>query len=81
MSDRSVNAAVSLTKSPLSYKPPLPGSGVVITDKKGAVRIKEFVRQKQGGIVVREYRPKLRDFAIAEADIESIHAVVGAAEP
>ncbi|NBO20152.1 MAG: S24 family peptidase, partial [Proteobacteria bacterium] len=38
------------------YKPPVSGSGVVITLADGAVLIKEFVRQKPTGMVVREYR-------------------------
>lgn len=63
------------------YKPPSPGNGVVITDPRGAVLIKEFVKQKPNGIVVREYQPALRDFTIAQSDIATLHAVVGAAEP
>jgi phage repressor protein C with HTH and peptisase S24 domain len=63
------------------YKLPTPGNGVIIIDKKNAVLIKEFVKQKPGGVVVREYQPKQRDFTINQADIVSIHAVVGAAEP
>ncbi len=63
------------------YKPPSPGSGVVITKTNGAVLIKEFVKQKATGLVVREYAPNLRDFTIPMADIATIHAVVGAQEP
>lgn len=63
------------------YKLPTPGNGVIIIDKKNAVLIKEFVKQKPNGIVVREYQPKQRDFTIAQSDIVSVHAVVGAAEP
>ena len=63
------------------YKPPVPGNGVVVIDKKGAVLIKEFVRMKQASVVLREYRPKPREFTVASADIESLHAVAGAAEP
>ena len=63
------------------YKPPVSGSGVVITLADSAVLIKEFVRQKPTGIVVREYRPQPRDFTIGQADIASLHAVVGATEP
>ena len=63
------------------YKPPVSGSGVVITLADGAVLIKEFVRQKPTGMVVREYRPQLRDFTISQTDIAALHAVVGATEP
>lgn len=63
------------------YKLPSPGNGVVITDAKGAVQIKEFVRQKANGVTVREYQPRMREFTISRADIASLHAVVGAAEP
>lgn len=63
------------------YKPPSPGNGVVIIDQKGAVLIKEFVRSKPNGVVVREYQPTQRDFTVPQADIASLHAVVGAVEP
>ena len=63
------------------YKLPVPGSGVVLIDKKGAVLIKEFVRQKAGGVVLREYQPRRRDFTVPQAEIASLHAVAGAAEP
>jgi phage repressor protein C with HTH and peptisase S24 domain len=63
------------------HKAPAPGNGVVIADKKCAVLIKEFVRRKPTGIMVREYRPAQRDFSIAQSDIASLHAVVGTAEP
>ncbi|MDD5585610.1 MAG: S24 family peptidase [Alphaproteobacteria bacterium] len=63
------------------YKPPSPGSGVVIIKKNGAVLIKEFVKQKKSGITVREYNPRRRDFTIPMAEVETVHAVVGAQEP
>ncbi len=63
------------------YKLPSSGNGVIVTDAKGAVLIKEFVKQKPNGIVVREYQPQLRDFTIPNSDIATLHAVVGAAEP
>jgi len=63
------------------YKPPSPGSGVVVIDKKGAVLIKEFVRQKPNGVVLREYQPKQRDFTLDQSDIVTLHAVAGSAEP
>ncbi len=63
------------------YKPPVPGSGVVITQPSGAVLIKEFVKQKPNGVTVREYQPQPRDFTIPAADIATLHTVVGATEP
>lgn len=63
------------------YKPPVSGSGVVITLANGGVLIKEFMRQKPTGIVLREYQPTPRDFTITQADIAALHAVVGATEP
>jgi phage repressor protein C with HTH and peptisase S24 domain len=63
------------------YKLPSPGNGVVITDKKGAVLIKEFVQQKTSGVVLREYQPHMREFTLSQSEIVSLHAVVGAAEP
>jgi phage repressor protein C with HTH and peptisase S24 domain len=63
------------------YKVPVAGHGIIITDKKGAVLIKEFVRKKPSGILVREYQPAQRDFTIPQSDIATLHAVVGAAEP
>lgn len=63
------------------YKPPVPGSGVVIVQPNGAVLIKEFVKQKSGGVVLREYQPTQRDFTLANDDISSLHTVVGATEP
>lgn len=63
------------------YKLPVAGSGVVITQPSGAVLIKEFVRQKPTGVVLREYQPTQRDFTLPQQDIVAIHAVVGATEP
>jgi phage repressor protein C with HTH and peptisase S24 domain/DNA-binding XRE family transcriptional regulator len=63
------------------YKLPVAGGGVVIIDHKGAVLIKEFVKQKSNGITVREYQPQQRDFTISQDDIATLHTVVGAAEP
>lgn len=63
------------------YMPPVTGSGVVITQPNGAVLIKEFVKQKNTGVVVREYQPEQRDFTVAANDIATIHSVVGATEP
>ncbi len=63
------------------YKLPTPGNGVAIIDRQGAVLVKEFVKHKTNGIMVREYQPHVRDFSIASAEIESLHAVVRTSEP
>ena len=63
------------------YKPPSAGGGVVVVKKNNAVLIKEFVRQKTNEIILREYQPQVREFAISSEDIASLHTVVGATEP
>lgn len=63
------------------YKPPSPGNGVVVIQKNNAVMIKEFVRQKPNGVVLREYHPHTREFTVPQEDIVSLHVVVGATEP
>ncbi len=63
------------------HKPPAPGNGVVIVDAQGAVTLREFVRSKTTGIVVRAYHPAMRDDTIPQTDIAALHAIVGAAEP
>lgn len=63
------------------HKPPTPGRGIVITKNNQAVLIKELVRTTSFGLVVREYQPKLREFTVAQSEIQEAHAVVGAEEP
>lgn len=63
------------------YKPPVPGSGVVLTLKDGAALVKEYVRQKVAGVMLREYHPSQRDFTVSHTEIAALHAVVGATEP
>lgn len=63
------------------YKPPAPGAGVVVIQKNDAVLIKEFVRQRKTGVVLREYQPEMREFTVPQEDIAALHVVVGAAEP
>ena len=63
------------------YKPPTAGSGVVIVQPDGAVLIKEFVKQKSNGVVLREYRPTPRDFTLPQTAIATMHSVSGATEP
>jgi phage repressor protein C with HTH and peptisase S24 domain len=62
------------------FKPPQPGSGVVITRTDDAVLIKEFVRRSPTVLTVRQYNPeKMIDYPLAE--IRDIHTVVGLEEP
>lgn len=63
------------------YKPPVPGNGVVIIQPDGAVVVREFIKRKPVGIVLREYNPSKRDTTVGNAEVSSLHTVVGAMEP
>lgn len=63
------------------YKPASSGDGVVITGKKGEMRVRELVEYGPRTVTLREYHPERRDFAIALRDIEAIHTVAGTMEP
>ncbi|MDD3289081.1 MAG: LexA family transcriptional regulator [Alphaproteobacteria bacterium] len=63
------------------HKPPTPGCGVILTQTDGRVFINEFIKQKPTGVILREHRPKPRDFTIPQTAISTIHAIVGATEP
>ncbi len=58
-----------------------PEMGVVIYKRNGAVLVKELVRRTAARLVVQEYQPKEREFALAADDIQTIHTVVGSREP
>ena len=60
------------------HKMPLPGNGVVVTDKRGIVVIRELVKQDEKGVVLREYQPKRREFTVE--DVTAVHVVVGVVE-
>lgn len=62
------------------FRPPQPGSGVVVTKTNGAVLIKEFVRQDRFVLQLRQYNPaESLDYAAAE--VAAVHTVVGLQEP
>ncbi|MBP2299630.1 XRE family transcriptional regulator [Azospirillum picis] len=63
------------------HKPPSPGSGVVVVKRNRAVLVKEFVRRGSDVVVLREYQPADREFAVALADLDTLHTVVGLQEP
>lgn len=63
------------------HKPPAPGSGVVVVKRNKAVLVKEFVRRGTDAVVLREYRPADREFAVALEDLDTLHTVVGLQEP
>ena len=62
------------------FKPPQPGTGVVVTLKSGAVLIKEFVRQGAKTLSLRQYNPA-EDLAYPQSEVEALHTVVGLEEP
>lgn len=63
------------------FKPPAPGSGVVVSKRNQAVLIKEYVRDTPEGVVLREYQPALREFTVPVGDLDKVHTVVGLQEP
>jgi phage repressor protein C with HTH and peptisase S24 domain len=63
------------------HKPPAPGSGVVVVKRNKAVLVKEFVRRGTDAVILREYRPADREFAVALEDLDTLHTVVGLQEP
>ena len=62
------------------FKPPQPGTGVVVTLKSGAVLIKEFVRHGAKTLSLCQYNPA-EDLAYPQNEIEALHTVVGLEEP
>lgn len=62
------------------FKPPQPGTGVVVTLKSGAVLIKEFVRRGAKTLSLCQYNPA-EDLAYPQNEIEALHTVVGLEEP
>lgn len=63
------------------HKPPAPGAGVVVVKRNKAVLVKEFVRRGADAVILREYRPADREFAVALEDLDTLHTVVGLQEP
>jgi phage repressor protein C with HTH and peptisase S24 domain len=63
------------------HKPPAAGAGVVVVKRSKAVLVKEFVRRAPEGVVLREYQPADREFTVDNADLDTIHTVVGLQEP
>ncbi len=63
------------------HKPPAPGAGVVVVKRNKAVLVKEFVRRGTDAVILREYRPDDREFAVALEDLDTLHTVVGLQEP
>jgi phage repressor protein C with HTH and peptisase S24 domain len=62
------------------YKPPQPGTGVVVRTRDDAMLIKEFVRRSDTTLYLKQYNPAAElDFPLAE--IREIHIVVGLDEP
>jgi phage repressor protein C with HTH and peptisase S24 domain len=63
------------------HKPPAPGAGVVVVKRNKAVLVKEFVRRGPEAVVLREYQPADREFAVPLDDLDTLHTVVGLQEP
>ena len=63
------------------HRPPQPNAGVVVTKNNGAVLVKEYVRTRQGAVLLWEYQPASRELVVAETDIRDLHAVIGVQEP
>lgn len=63
------------------HKPPAPGAGVVVVKRNKAVLVKEFVRRGPEAVVLREYQPADREFAVPLEDLDTLHTVVGLQEP
>ncbi len=63
------------------HKPPAPGAGVVVVKRNKAVLVKEFVRRGPEAVVLREYNPADREFAVPLEELDTLHTVVGLQEP
>ncbi|WP_247893431.1 XRE family transcriptional regulator [Azospirillum endophyticum] len=63
------------------HKPPAPGAGVVVVKLNKAVLVKEFVRRSTDAVILREYRPADREFAVPLEELDTLHTVVGLQEP
>lgn len=62
------------------FKPPQPGSGVVVTKTSDAVLIKEFVRRSATTLHLRQYNPDMM-LELPLSEIRDVHTVVGLDEP
>jgi len=58
------------------YLPPRREDGVIIRLENDAVLVKEFVRQTETDLVVKEYQPVEREFTIPLSRVVTIHTVV-----
>ncbi|ANC92030.2 helix-turn-helix domain-containing protein [Azospirillum humicireducens] len=63
------------------HKPPAAGAGVVVVKRNKAVLVKEFVRRGPEAVVLREYQPADREFAVPLEELDTLHTVVGLQEP
>lgn len=54
------------------------GDGVLIIKRSDEALIKELVRRTAGEVILRQYRPREEEFALAQDEIRAIYRVVGA---
>jgi len=62
------------------YKPPQPGTGVVVTKADNVVLIKEFARRSETTLYLTQYNPAA-ELKYPLSEIRDIHIVVGLDEP
>jgi phage repressor protein C with HTH and peptisase S24 domain len=62
------------------FKPPQPGTGVVVVKRNDAVLIKEFLRRDSRRLVIKQYNPE-QLIEVPNEDIVDLHTIVGLEEP
>jgi len=60
------------------HLPLQPGEGVLVIKSNDEALVKELVRQTERAYVLREYRPKEREFEIPAKDVRAAYRVIGA---
>jgi phage repressor protein C with HTH and peptisase S24 domain len=60
------------------HLPVKPGDGVLIIKRSDEALIKELVRRTSGEIILRQYRPREEEFALAQDEIRAVYRIVGA---
>jgi phage repressor protein C with HTH and peptisase S24 domain len=60
------------------HLPVKPGDGILIIKRSDEALIKELVRRTSSEIILRQYRPREEEFALAQDDIRAVYRIVGA---
>ena len=60
------------------HLPVKPGDGVLVIKRNEQALIKELVRRTKAELVLRQYRPREEEFALAMREIHAVYRIIGA---